>query len=97
MGLLDFLRHRHDNTRSDNNNGEGHRTTKVPTPNHEQPTPVARPKELILEGSEERQVYTYYGEPLKGTRKGSIFYAEVITKPVVLTSKLTGGTWNRGV
>ena len=49
---------------------------------------------LTLEGDEERTVYTYDGAPLKGTRKGSKFYVEVVTSPVHLHSEATGSDWD---
>lgn len=51
-------------------------------------------RELVLEGDEERTVYTYDGSPLKGTRKGSRFYVEVVTSRVRLYSKATGSDWD---
>lgn len=51
-------------------------------------------EELVLEGDEERTAYTYDGAPLKGTRKGSEFYVEVVTSPVYLYSKVTGSDWD---
>lgn len=48
----------------------------------------------IVEGTDEHTVYVYYGDPLKGLRRGEAFYADVITEPVRLESELTGGTWD---
>lgn len=49
---------------------------------------------LTLEGDSERRVYTYDGTPLKGTRKGSVLFADVITEPTRLHSDVTGSEWN---
>lgn len=53
-------------------------------------------KSLVLEGDYERTVYTYDGAPLKGTRKGSVFYADIVTRRVKLTSTLNGAVWDTG-
>lgn len=39
-------------------------------------------------------VYVYYGEPLSGIKIGEYFGADIVTEPLVLTSALTGGTWD---
>lgn len=49
---------------------------------------------VVLEGNEERRVYVYDGAPLKGTRKGSVFYVEVARKPVRLVSTLNMTEWD---
>ncbi len=51
---------------------------------------------LVLAGTYERRVYTYYGKPLKGLRVGDSFMADVVTTPVRLASSLTGGEWDTG-
>lgn len=61
--------------------------------------PIAHPqngKELVFESDNDivDAVYTYYPQPLKGTRKGSVMYADVITEPVLLKSSTSGMTWN---
>lgn len=80
------------------------KTTEKPLPQQEtqpkrQPSLInenRRPYacELVLEGDEERTVYTYDGAPLKGTRKGSKFYVEVVTSPVHLYSRVTESDWD---
>ena len=50
--------------------------------------------ELAFSGTHERQVYTYYGKPLKRVRQGDSFYADIVTKPTKLVSELTGGVWD---
>lgn len=54
-------------------------------------------RELTLEGNAERTVYTYDPKPLKGTRKGSVFYADVIFERTKLVSPSTGGEWDTDV
>lgn len=49
---------------------------------------------VALAGDCERQVYVYYGEPLSGIKIGEYFGADIVTEPLVLTSTLTGGTWD---
>lgn len=49
---------------------------------------------LEIGGTRENRVYTYYSSPLKGTRKGSMFYADVVTERVVLESQLIGTVWD---
>lgn len=51
-------------------------------------------KSISFRGECERTVYVYYGEPLRKIRKGDVFDAEVVTKPMRLRSELTGGVWN---
>lgn len=51
-------------------------------------------KSISFHGECERPVYVYYGEPLKKIRKGDVFDAEVVTKPMRLRSELTGGVWD---
>lgn len=51
-------------------------------------------KSISLRGECERPVYVYYGEPLRKIRKGDVFDAEVVTKPMRLRSELTGGVWD---
>lgn len=61
------------------------------------PAREAKPQKervLTLEGDEERTAYTYDPAPLKGTRKGSTFYADVVFRRTRLTSPSTGGTWD---
>lgn len=50
-------------------------------------------KSISFRGECERTVYVYYGEPLRKIRKGDVFDAEVVTKPMRLRSELTGGVW----
>ena len=49
---------------------------------HEKVSEMFPTKEIVLSGSHERDVYTYYGGPLKGIRVGQTFDAEVARKPV---------------
>lgn len=49
---------------------------------------------ISFRGECERTVYVYYGEPLRKIRKGDVFDAEVVTKPMRLRSELTGGVWD---
>lgn len=49
---------------------------------------------ITLEGECERTVYTYDGSPLNGTRKGSVIYADVVTKHTRLHSNATGTDWD---
>lgn len=51
-------------------------------------------KSISFRGECERIVYVYYGEPLRKIRKGDVFDAEVVTKPMRLRSELTGGVWD---
>lgn len=51
-------------------------------------------KSISFRGECERTVYVYYGEPLKKVRKGDVFDAEVVTKPMRLRSDLTDGVWD---
>ncbi len=51
-------------------------------------------KSISFRGECERPVYVYYGEPLRKIRKGDVFDAEVVTKPMRLRSELTGGVWD---
>lgn len=51
-------------------------------------------KSIPFRGECERTVYVYYGEPLRKIRKGDVFDAEVVTKPMRLRSELTGGVWD---
>lgn len=51
-------------------------------------------KSISFRGECERTVYVYYGEPLRKIRKGDVFDAEVLTKPMRLRSELTGGVWD---
>lgn len=51
-------------------------------------------KSVSFRGECERPVYVYYGEPLRKIRKGDVFDAEVVTKPMRLRSELTGGVWD---
>jgi hypothetical protein len=51
-------------------------------------------KSISFLGECERPVYVYYGEPLRKIRKGDVFDAEVVTKPMRLRSELTGGVWD---
>lgn len=51
-------------------------------------------KSISFRGECERSVYVYYGEPLRKIRKGDVFDAEVVTKPMRLRSELTGGVWD---
>ena len=44
---------------------------------HEKVSEMFPTKEIVLSGSHERDVYTYYGGPLKGIRVGQTFDAEV--------------------
>ncbi len=67
---------------------------KRPEQNNPEGKPVLKKNEIILEGDEERNVYTCDGAPLKGIRDGSVFYVDVVTTPVVLKSTLTGLIWN---
>lgn len=75
-------------------NEPAHARTKVPEANN---ASVSIPKarySLTLEGDAERTVYTYDGSPLKGTRKGSVLYADVVTTPMRLHSDVTGSDWD---
>lgn len=49
---------------------------------------------LVLEGDQKKGVYVYLSAPLKGTRKGSTFYVDVVNSSVQMTSELTGSTWD---
>lgn len=51
-------------------------------------------KSISFRGECERPAYVYYGEPLRKIRKGDVFDAEVVTKPMRLRSELTGGVWD---
>ncbi len=51
-------------------------------------------KSISLRGECERPVYVYYGDPLRKIRKGDVFDAEVVAKPMRLRSELTGGVWD---
>ena len=51
-------------------------------------------KSISFRGECERTVYVFYGEPLRKIRKGDVFDAEVVTKPMRLRSELTGGVWD---
>lgn len=51
-------------------------------------------KSISFRGECERTIYVYYGEPLRKIRKGDVFDAEVVTKPMRLRSELTGGVWD---
>lgn len=51
-------------------------------------------KSISFRGECERTVYVYYGEPLRKIRKGDVFDAGVVTKPMRLRSELTGGVWD---
>lgn len=51
-------------------------------------------KSISFRGECERPVYVYYGEPLRKIRKGDVFDADVVTKPMRLRSELTGGVWD---
>lgn len=51
-------------------------------------------KSISFRGECERTVYVYCGEPLRKIRKGDVFDAEVVTKPMRLRSELTGGVWD---
>ena len=51
-------------------------------------------KSISFRGECERTVYVYYGEPLRKIRKGDVFDAEVVTKPMRLRRELTGGVWD---
>lgn len=51
-------------------------------------------KSISFRGERERPAYVYYGEPLRKIRKGDVFDAEVVTKPMRLRSELTGGVWD---
>lgn len=51
-------------------------------------------KSISFRGECERPVYVYYGEPLRKIRKGDVFDAEVVTKPMRLRSEPTGGVWD---
>lgn len=51
-------------------------------------------KAISFCGPVERNVYVYYGKPLRKIRIGDVFDAEVVTKPVRLKSELTGGVWD---
>lgn len=51
-------------------------------------------KSISFRGECERTVYVYFGEPLRKIRKGDVFDAEVVTKPMRLRSELTGGVWD---
>lgn len=51
-------------------------------------------KSISFRGECERTVYVYYGDPLRKIRKGDVFDAEVVTKPMRLRSELTGGVWD---
>lgn len=51
-------------------------------------------KSISFRGECERTVYVYYGEPLRKIRKGDVFDAEVVTKPMRLRSELTAGVWD---
>lgn len=55
---------------------------------------VAVGKSISFRGECERTVYVYYGDPLRKIRKGDVFDAEVVTKPMRLRSELTGGVWD---
>lgn len=50
--------------------------------------------ELAFSGVHERQVYVYYGKPLKRVHRGDSFFADIVTKPTKLVSELTGGVWD---
>lgn len=78
------------------NSAPKHEPTHTPKEHGPQKAPSARKciYTLTLEGDSERRVYTYDGAPLKGTRKGSVFYADVITEPVSLHSDVTGSDWD---
>lgn len=51
-------------------------------------------KSISFRGECERPAYVYYSEPLRKIRKGDVFNAEVVTKPMRLRSELTGGVWD---
>lgn len=78
--------------------------TVAKKPSSKYPEPVApAPPTCVTEGYEnyvalsgdcEREVYVYYGEPLSGIKIGEYFGADIVTEPLVLTSALTGGTWD---
>lgn len=51
-------------------------------------------KSISFRGECERPAYVYFGEPLRKIRKGDVFDAEVVTKPMRLRSELTGGVWD---
>lgn len=55
---------------------------------------VGAGKSISFRGECERPVYVYYGDPLRKIRKGDVFDAEVVTKPMRLRSELTGGVWD---
>lgn len=62
-----------------------------PTPQEYEPDPDKTP--LLLAGDEERTIYTYDPAPLRGTRKGSKFEVDVVTRHTSLVSPL-GGSWD---
>lgn len=55
---------------------------------------VGAGKSISFRGECERTVYVYYGDPLRKIRKGDVFDAEVVTKPMRLRSELTDGVWD---
>ena len=55
---------------------------------------VGAGKSISFRGECERPVYVYYGDPLRKIRKGDVFDAEVVTKPMRLRSELTSGVWD---
>lgn len=68
----------------------------IPAPRKQSNDPSAKSRlyTLKLEGDSERRIYTYDGTPLKGTRKGSVLFADVITEPTRLYSEATGSEWD---
>lgn len=111
MGLLRWLfgdsQDKNKATKANSNINQGASKPKEKAPESPSKKPSSRKpanraqhdpshKSLILEGDCERTVYTYDGAPLKGTRKGSVFYADVVTRRVKLTSTLNGAVWDTG-
>ncbi len=60
----------------------------------QKPTKKKHLGELVLEGDEERRVYTYDVSPLKGISEGQAFYAEAVARRVRLRSPYSGEIWD---
>lgn len=53
-------------------------------------------KTISLSGKCRRQVYIYYGKPLKRIADKKTFWLTASIKPVTMKSELTGRVWNAG-
>ena len=89
MGMFDVLFRR--STPATSKNQKANQKERVSSP----PVRAKKKTPLVLEGAEERTVYTYDPKPLKGIRKGSVFYADVVMKRTKLVSP-TGSEWDTG-